>query len=154
MKPFEIAATIADHGALQLAGLPFAPGTRVDVSISPTSAPTSSKQAAHDEVDGVYEECRNLQGAVSHAEPVKPETLAHAHRFVEVLPPEYPLPSIGAEPDGQLTLEWYLATNWVLSVSVNTEGMLFWAVLLGTKIRAAVAGSKVKFPRQFCTWTL
>jgi hypothetical protein len=132
MKSYETAGTVADHGALQLAGLPFAPGTRVEVSISPKEAtPTSSKQTAYDELDEVYKACRNLHWDAHGAEPVKLETREHARRFLEALPPEYPLPSVGAEPDGHVTLEWYRATNWLLSVSVSPEGMLYWAALLG-----------------------
>jgi hypothetical protein len=131
VKTYETAATVADHGALQLAGLPFAPGTRVEVSISASASPITSRQAAHDELDQIYEECRHLQGDVHGAEPIKPETLQYAHRFLDALPPEYPLPSAGAEPDGQVSLEWYRATNWLLSVSVSPEGMLYWAALLG-----------------------
>lgn len=131
MNPYETSGTVADHGALQLAGLPFAPGTHVEVSISPKEAPTSSKQAAHDELDELYHQCRTLDGDAHGVEPVKSQTLQHAHRLIDALPPEYPLPSVGAEPDGHLTLEWYRATNWLLSVSVSPDGMLYWAALLG-----------------------
>ena len=65
------------------------------------------------------------------AEPVEAETLRNARRFLEAFPPGYPLPSVGAEPDGQITLEWYRATNWLLTVSVSREGMLYYAALLG-----------------------
>lgn len=128
MKPYETAGTVADHGALQLGGLPFAAGTRVEVSISPQQLPATSKQSAFSELDEVYEECRTLRPG---SEAIKPETREHALRFLNALPPEYPSPSVGAEPDGHVTLEWYRATNWLLSVSVSPEGMLYWAALLG-----------------------
>ena len=131
MKLYETAGTVAEHGALQLGGLPFAPGTRVEVSISAKETPQFSKQAAYKELDAVYEECRNRRGAGQGAEPVQLQTRELARRFLEALPPESPLPSIGAEPDGHLTLEWYRATDWLLSVSVSAEGMLHWAALLG-----------------------
>jgi hypothetical protein len=90
----------------------------------------SSKRAAHDELDEVYHERGTLNWDAHGAEPVKPQTLQHAHRLVDAFPPEYPLPTLGAEPDGHITLEWYRATNWLLSVSVSPEGMLYWAALL------------------------
>ena len=43
------------------------------------------------------------------------------------------VPSVGAEPDGDITLEWYRATNWVLSVSVSADGILYYAALLGSE---------------------
>src|SRR5207253_40418 len=65
------------------------------------------------------------------AELIEADTLRNARRLIEALPPQYPLPSIGAEPDGQVTLEWYRATNWLLSVSVSPAGTLHYAALLG-----------------------
>jgi hypothetical protein len=131
MHAFETTTTVEDHGQIRLAGLPFAPGTRVEVSISTTEARTSSKRAVLDELESVYEACRDLHGEVHGAEPVEPQTRDYARRFIDALPPEFPLPSVGAEPDGHVTLEWYRATNWLLSVSVSPDGMLFWAALLG-----------------------
>jgi hypothetical protein len=131
MKPYETSATVAEHGALKLGGLPFPAGTRVEVSISPQEALTTSKQAAYDELDGLYKECREPHWDAHGAEVVTPQTLEHARRLIEALPPEYPLPSVGAEPDGHITLEWYQATNRLLSVSVSPHGMLYWAALVG-----------------------
>ena len=36
MNPFETTATVQDKGQLHLAGVPFAPGTHVEVTIVPT----------------------------------------------------------------------------------------------------------------------
>ena len=35
MKTFETSATVEDQGQIRLAGLPFAPGTEVEIKISP-----------------------------------------------------------------------------------------------------------------------
>ncbi len=131
MKPYETSATVAEHGELQLDGLPFPAGTRVGVSISPKEALTSSKQAVYEELDQVYNECQKPGWDAHSAEAVKPETARHARRLIDALPPEYPLPSVGAEPDGHMTLEWYRTTNQLLSVSVSPEAMLYWAALVG-----------------------
>jgi hypothetical protein len=90
-----------------------------------------SKQPAFDELGEVWNECRTANWDAHCAEPIESETLRNAYRFIEALPFGYPLPSVGAEPDGHLTLEWYRATNWLLSVSVSPEGVLYYAVLLG-----------------------
>lgn len=131
MHAFETTATVETQGQIRLAGLPFAPGTRVEVSISTSDVPPGSKQAAFAELEEVYQQCRHLQGDAHDAAPVRQETRAFAHQFIAALPAEFPLPSVGAEPDGHVTLEWYRATNWLLSVSVSPEGMLYWAALLG-----------------------
>ena len=35
MKTFETSATVEDQGQIRLAGVPFAPGTEVEITISP-----------------------------------------------------------------------------------------------------------------------
>ena len=66
------------------------------------------------------------------AEPVKDQTIGVATRVIDALPAEYLHPSsVGAEPDGHVTLEWYRSTDWLLSVSVSPVGMLHYAALLG-----------------------
>lgn len=45
MNDFETVATVADHGELHVAGVPFAPGTEVAVTISPKVQSAESKLA-------------------------------------------------------------------------------------------------------------
>ena len=50
MKAYETSATVQDRGEVRVAGVPFAPGTEVDVTISPRvpsqQALTSARDAA------------------------------------------------------------------------------------------------------------
>lgn len=92
---------------------------------------TYSKQPAYDELGEVWNNCRIADWDIHGAEPVERDALRNAYLFIEALPPGYPLPSIGSEPDGHLTLEWYRATNWLVSVSISPEGALYYAALLG-----------------------
>jgi hypothetical protein len=39
MKTFETSATVEDQGQIRLAGVPFAPGTEVEITISPKVRP-------------------------------------------------------------------------------------------------------------------
>jgi hypothetical protein len=64
-------------------------------------------------------------------ESVSRGTLCNARAFVEALPQGAPMPTVGAEPDGHLTLEWYRNPNWVLSVSISPENNLYYAAILG-----------------------
>ena len=73
--------------------------------------------------------CPNWDGY--GAEPVSNDVYGFAYRFLEALPLGTPAPSVGAEPDGQLTLEWYKAPRRTLSVSVSGEGDLHYAALIG-----------------------
>jgi len=93
------------------------------------TAVTFSKQPAYNEIGEVYNKCCIPNWDAHGAEPVQPDTLQNAYDFIKALPFGYPLPSVGAEPDGHLTLEWYFATNWLLSVSVSPDGALYYAAL-------------------------
>jgi hypothetical protein len=59
------------------------------------------------------------------------QTLRNTYQLLESLPLGFPAPSIGAEPDGQLTLEWHRSPRRTLSVSVDGDGNLHYAALLG-----------------------
>lgn len=41
------------------------------------------------------------------------------------------MPDIGAEADGQLTMEWYCSPRRTLSVSISSEGELHYAAMIG-----------------------
>jgi hypothetical protein len=60
-----------------------------------------------EELATVWEECRNDNWDGHHAIAVSQDALRNAYTFLESLPIGHPAPSIGAEPDGHLTLEWY-----------------------------------------------
>ncbi len=67
--------------------------------------------------------------------------------FIHALPLGYPLPSVGAEPDGHLTLEWYRNPRWILSVSISPEGILYYAALFGTRDVQGSARFWVEIPQ-------
>ncbi|HEX4140574.1 MAG TPA: hypothetical protein VHY09_09520 [Candidatus Methylacidiphilales bacterium] len=64
------------------------------------------------------------------AEPVPHEAYLAAFAFLEALPLGSPAPSVGAEPDGHVTLEWYHSPRQVLSVSISPDCELNYAALL------------------------
>ena len=65
------------------------------------------------------------------AAPIHTETFARAYAFLEVLPNSIPAPTVGAEPDGHITFEWYRSPHRVLSVSIGPRGDLHYAALIG-----------------------
>jgi hypothetical protein len=84
-----------------------------------------------EELCAVAEECNSPNWDGYGAEPVSEDAYKLAYCFLEALPPGTPKPSIGAEPDGQLTIEWYRSQNNVLSVSASPEGDLHYSALVG-----------------------
>jgi hypothetical protein len=79
----------------------------------------------------VFNECRNSNWDTYGAKPVSEEILQFASQLLEALPLGTPAPSLGAEPDGQITLEWHRSPRRTLSVSVSQEGDLHYAALIG-----------------------
>ena len=78
-----------------------------------------------------FEECREPNWDGYGARPVLDTTYQLAQKFLEVLPRGTPPPSIGAEPDGHLTVEWHRSSERTLSVSISPNGVLHYAALLG-----------------------
>ena len=89
-------------------------------------------------VKGLWSDLQDLQLETAQAnwdgydaEPVRRETFDQALKFLESLPNATEPPTLGAEPDGHLTLEWHRSSDRTLSVSVSPEGMLHYASLIG-----------------------
>jgi hypothetical protein len=80
----------------------------------------------------VAEECESPNWDGYGAEPVSTDTYRATYRFLEALPVGTPAPSVGAEPDGHLTLEWHHGPQRTLSVSVGAEGELHFAARNGS----------------------
>jgi len=84
-----------------------------------------------DELYKIVEQCNTANWDGYGAAPVARETFMHAYNFMEALPLGTTAPSVGAEPDGHLTLECYRSPRRTLSVSISPEGELHYAALLG-----------------------
>ena len=93
---------------------------------------TLGRGKVFEELLETFEECRQPNWDGYGAQPVREETYHLAHQFLAALPLSAPLPSIGAEPDGQITVEWYRSPQRTLSVSISPDGDLHYAALLGS----------------------
>lgn len=93
------------------------------------------RRAVQAELAGQQEECSRPGWDGYGAEPVTMDSYRNAYRFIEALPSGFPMPSVGAEADGHLTLEWYRNPSRVVSVSVSPDGELHYAALLGFSAR-------------------
>ncbi len=89
-----------------------------------------------DDLCAVAEECKIPNWDGHGAMPVSEETYRLAYRFIESLPLGIPAPSVGAEPDGHLTLEWHRSLRRTLSVSIGPDGDAHYAALLGPRKKA------------------
>ncbi len=102
-----------------------------------------------DELTSVYNKCRTPNWDGYEAFPVELPTLDTVRRVLSSIPPDIPRPSIGAEPDGALTLEWYAEPRRVLSVSVTSDGKLHYAALIGQDCISGTELFGAEFPKTF-----
>ena len=71
------------------------------------------------ELSDVYHECMEEGWDGYNALPVDQKTMRCAYLIIESLPPGFPMPSVGADPDGQIALDWRFAPHRMLSVSID-----------------------------------
>jgi hypothetical protein len=91
--------------------------------------------ARHQAVDvlmEIWRECQLDNWDGHQALPVSQEILRNAYWLIQALPLGFPAPSIGAEPDGEITLEWYRSRIRTISISVAATGVLHYAALFGS----------------------
>jgi hypothetical protein len=84
-----------------------------------------------DELSSVARHCGAANWDGYGAAPVAEQTYEQARSFLDALPSGTPVPSVGVEADGHLTLEWYRSPRRLLSVSITPEGDLHYAALIG-----------------------
>ena len=89
------------------------------------------RQEAFDQLGEVWSECSQENWDGHGALPIAADTLRETYCLLETMPDNIPSPSLGAEPDGHLTLEWHRSRRRTLSVSVTPNGELHYAALLG-----------------------
>ena len=79
----------------------------------------------------MWEECKSPNWDGYGALAVTQDTLRTAYCVIESLPVGTPAPTLGADPDGEITLEWYRSPYRTLSVSVSPDGDLHYGALCG-----------------------
>ena len=77
---------------------------------------------------------------------IAPETIRQTAAVLDCLPPDSPLPTLGAEPDGHVTLEWYRSPQHSVSVSVGPDGNLHYAAILGLRKAYGTEPFSGRFP--------
>lgn len=86
----------------------------------------------------------NDEGAMA----VTYDTFQKACEFINFLPKILPEPEISADPDGEISIEWYGKNNRVFSVSINGSGKLSYAALYGNKSFHGVEYFNCEIPKR------
>jgi hypothetical protein len=85
------------------------------------------------DLHALAEECKFPDWDGHGAAPVSEESCRAAFRFLEALPSGVAVPSVGIEPDGEMTLEWHHSARRTLSISFSKKGEIHFAALLGAR---------------------
>ena len=93
------------------------------------------RDTAINELDDVRWDCSRPGWEGYQAAPVSEEAIENALRFLESLPGETGEPSVAAEPDGSISFEWHHDPYHTLSVSITSHAELYYAALLGQRVR-------------------
>ncbi|HUE81823.1 MAG TPA: hypothetical protein VMM84_06885 [Pyrinomonadaceae bacterium] len=88
-------------------------------------------QDTYKQLDQVVEDCGRSDWDAYGAEPVLFESLENAKRFALALPFSLAAPEVSAEPDGEITFEWYSNPTRVFSVSIGPHNELTYAGIFG-----------------------
>ena len=86
---------------------------------------------ALEELEKVYEECLETNWDGYGAMPISRETYSEARKLLRMMPSSLPRPDISAEPDGEITFEWYKEKYSVVVISVGGNNLITYAGLFG-----------------------
>ncbi len=107
---------------------------RLTLSIveSMQSSETLGRATQRQAIYVVARDCAQPGWDGADAAPVQRDTVLWAERFLQLLPLSLPRPTVGVEPDGDLTFEWYASRHRLLSVSISPSGMMHYAAMIGS----------------------
>lgn len=108
---------------------------------------TFGNASLFDDLDALADECAEANWDGYGAVAVSPETIAQAKRILRSLPIGTARPSIAAEPDGQITLEWHSSPKRTLSLSIDEDGSIHYAALFGLARQFGTEAFVGEFPR-------
>ncbi|MFO7775763.1 MAG: hypothetical protein R6W89_08205 [Candidatus Hydrogenedentota bacterium] len=102
--------------------------------MEPNRHPAQHAQPSADRLRDVYQECREQDWDGYDALPVSEATFTNATTFLQLLPTDLAAKADpGAEPDGNLTLEWYIDTDYQISISIDAQSRLHFAAAVGPR---------------------
>jgi hypothetical protein len=113
---------------------------------------TFSKQPLYDQLIDVFVQSSQAGWEGEDSDAVDRGTLMIAKQIVESLPMVYRTPAITGEPDGHINLEWYVHPRRILTVSINPNGILHWAALIGAEDPRGSCPFYGEMPRTLLYW--
>ena len=119
----------------------------VDRHLASAVSTGGAVEQATDEVFAVFEEASERNWDGYGAAPVTPEAVDHALAFAKSMPARLRAPDdVGADPDGDVVLEWWGADDGVLTIAVHQDGSTSYAALLGDDEIHGMSDARGRWP--------
>jgi hypothetical protein len=94
-------------------------------------AQTFNRDSTIEELWDVWNSCKERNWDGFGAFPVSQDCYLYAAQLVRSLSYNFPAPSFGAEPDGELTIEWYKSPYRTISLSMTSDGHIHFSAIFG-----------------------
>ena len=107
-------------------------------------------QAVLDDLDALTVECGQSGWDGYDAQPLHRGAVANADRLIRSLGLSGPHPSLGANQNGWITMQWGRSARWTLSIAITEDGWIHWAMLMGSEARLPRAGGRLRRARFNC----
>jgi hypothetical protein len=98
-----------------------------------------SKARALEALAAVVVDCATPNWDGYRAKPVHRNALLTAETIIRALPDCFPVPEVGAEPDGAISLDWIHSRHRILSLSVEGDFRLAYGWIDGSHTGRMVA---------------
>jgi len=103
-----------------------------ELRVDETATVTLGQRArAKDALGEAVEEASSANWMGPGSLPANAQAVRNALLFLDLLPATFPAPTVAAEPDGEIEIEWYGGPRNVFSVSIGPSNALHYAGLFG-----------------------
>ncbi len=106
-----------------------------------------AKETVLKSLEEILHECQHEGWDGYGATAVLEESVSKAVNFLELFQPGLQMPEVSADPDGEISFEWFKATDRVFSISVGTNGELSYAGIFGPNKTHGVEIFKDQIPK-------
>lgn len=83
-----------------------------------------------------------------NSKPINEDAAETAWKFLDALPFTVDPPDVSPNPNGNITFEWYRSPRKLLSIDINSEGILYFAAVIGNDEIWGKTQFRVDFPAQ------
>ena len=98
-----------------------------------------------DSLSKLRTECAESNWDGEGADPVSNDALTHAFALLTQLPQQFPNPELAADPDSEISLDWFAHNSDRFSVSVGADGLLTYA----GRVAGQAVNGHVRFEQKF-----